>query len=43
MQQDMEAPHNLRTFAIAKMAKATHLLCHCHFITKNLTKLMASS
>ncbi len=40
LHQDLTAPHNYRTFAVAKMARAVHLLRHQHFISKQLTKLM---
>ncbi len=40
LHQDSTAPHNHRTFAIAKMVKIVHLLQHQHFITKSLRKLM---
>ncbi len=34
-------PHNHRTFAIAKTAKAVHKLRHEHFISKHLARIMA--
>ncbi len=40
LHQDLTALHNHRTFAIAKMARAVHLLRHQHFISKQLAKLM---
>ncbi len=40
LKRDQDAPHNRRTFAMAKTAKATHLLQWQHFISKQLSKLM---
>ncbi len=40
LHQDPTAPHNHKTFAIAKTAKAVHLLRHQQFISKQLTNLM---
>ncbi len=34
-------PHNHKTFVIAKMAKAIHILWHEHFISKHLARIMS--
>ena len=40
MQRERDALHNHKTFAMAKTAKATHLLQRRHFISKKLSTFM---